>query len=379
MSIFGKSRDGGGFSSRKFWKLKDGKQTFRILPALGDNAEDGVWSKYYSVHFGYRNSQGRMIPFESPEVKDSKTKMVTVPDAAKHRIDLLNGELAKAKSQNDGPRIEKLNKLLQTYNLDKNHYLNAIDSQGNIGVLKLRHKAKLVLDNLIKNLAKEGVDPRDPVNGRLIVFERTGTSNETSFSVAIAQEELDVPGVGKVKRDIVSSISPEMEKRMGELDKNGKFKYREAANLLTLFKKPSASDVERIVKEGPKALDEIFPSKEPVRASGVSAAGSESSDSDTSYDNEYEVETTTSVGSVQSSGPTTVTVVGSTVGTGSGLQAVTSTVSSVAGPSTTQTISTPLPPKVNAAPVATPVAKSTAEILSEQSDEDFFKSLGLNT
>lgn len=344
MSIFGKSRDGGSsnFIKKNYWKLKDGQQVFRILPALGELAKDGVWSKYYSVHFGYKNSEGKHRPFQSPEVKNNKTRMIEVPDAARQRIETLKAQGEKAKASGDKSTFEKVGKALKIFNLDNNHYVNAMDEHGNIGVLKLRHRAKTALDTLIKKLEKDGIDPRDPVNGRFLVFERSGNGTDTQFVISVKQEDLDVPGVGKVKRDVVSALTPEMADRMGSTQKDGSFKYKEASNLLTLFRKPSASEVERIVKEGVTAVDEIFDTKKEA----VVTSTDEFSDE---YGLNTIVETEVSAPAVESVKVQEVEPKPSLV--------------VKASPSpTTPTSST----------------KTTAEILAEQSNEDFFKSLGVN-
>src|SRR5271156_5912088 len=158
----GKPKYGGEFVPTKYWKLKDGESTFRILPPLGDLADDGIWSVFYKVHYGYRNTQGRMRVFQSCLEVDRRSKMVMVPDAAVERIERLKMELEKAKTSGNRNAIEKFKQLLQQYNLDNNHYVNAMDTQGNIGVLKLRHRAKQALDAVIKKLNTQDVDPLGP-------------------------------------------------------------------------------------------------------------------------------------------------------------------------------------------------------------------------
>lgn len=255
------SRVKSGFTQKKYFKLKDGPSTFRILPPMeemGNKGKGKDWSKFYKVHYGYKNSEGKLRVFQSTLVVNRKTKMIEVPDAADQRIKDLKAKLEEAKESGNKAVVEKLGKLVSgqkpMYNVDGNHYVNAIDSQGNIGVLKLRHRAMKALEDEIKKLEKKGIDPLSLTNGREFVFTRSGSGLDTSFKVDVAQEELNIEGVGKVNRDKVSNISEELLART----------ENECADLSKLFKAVSADDIERIVKSSDlltgisPVIDEIF-------------------------------------------------------------------------------------------------------------------------
>lgn len=236
----GKAKYGG--NKKQYFKLKEGQSTFRILPPMGDLADDGVWSLYYRVHYGYTNAAGKSRPFESSLVKDGK-KMVTSPDAAVERLDKLKAKYDEAKKAGDKKVVEMLGKLVSEsksrYNLDNNHYMNAIDTQGNIGVLKLRHTAKKALDVLIRELRDKNIDPLDADNGRFFTFTRSGMGRETTFAVKVATKTILVDGVGEVEQAIVHKLDESIISRL----KN------EAAELQKLFKKPTSSQVDQIVAE----------------------------------------------------------------------------------------------------------------------------------
>src|SRR5271165_6262676 len=110
MSVFGKAKFGG--NKRNYWKLKDGNAIFRILPPMGDLMEDGRWSVYYKIHYGYKNSAGKMRTFESPEVMNRKTKMIEVRDAALDRINSLKAELEAAKAAKNEELVKRLTALV---------------------------------------------------------------------------------------------------------------------------------------------------------------------------------------------------------------------------------------------------------------------------
>lgn len=365
--VFGKANFGG--KGRTWFKLKDGANgPYRILPPMGDLAEDGRWSAYYSIHYGYKNSEGKMRTFQSSLVKNNKTKMTESPDAALDRITMLTTKLNEAKEAKNQELVTKLLELVggkkSRYNLDKNHYMNVIDTQGNIGILKIRHRCKLALDAEIKKLRDAGVDPLDPNTGRYFTFHRSGMGMETVYSVSIYKQKLNIQGVGDVEKDVIHSISDDIARRCLVQKADGSFTYKEAGRLDSLFAKPTSAEVERIVKEGEKAVDEILDSK----------SGNVETDDGGPEDDEAPAVTT--------SAPVTTntTAVAATVITPSPEAAALVAASAA---STAQPVATPVAaPVAVSAPAATPVTqtdplKTTAQKVNEQSDADFLKSLGL--
>jgi hypothetical protein len=344
MSVFGEAKFGG---KRTFSKLKDGDVTFRILPPMGYLKKDGRWSQYCSIHYGYKNSANQMRTFESPLVKN-KEKMVVVQDAALERIEALLAKLEEAKKTKNKDLETQLLKLVggqkSRYNLDKNHYMNVVDLQGNISILKIRHKAKLALDAAIKKLRDQGVQGGGlaPDNGRFFTFSRSGSGRDTIYQVTVYEKTITLPDVGEVKQAVVHTIDEALAARCCTVkgyDTAGDpiYEYREAANLANLFKKPTAEEVLRIVKEGETAVDEILDSKSTTDdGGGNDDAGSEDDD-----------ETTTTT----TAAPVTVT----------------------ATPPPTTTV-----PKTETKTTTSATApKTTAETVTNMSDEDFLKTLGV--
>jgi len=247
----GQAKYQGEYTKKNNWKLKDGEQVYRILPPMGDLADSGRWSVFWNIHFGYKNSEGKMRPFQSPLVKNHKTKMIEVPDAALERIQKLKAELDKAKKEGNTAVAAKLEELVGQkgqFNLDSNHHINVMDQQGNIGVLKIRHRCKVALDATIKQLRAGGVDPLSVEDGRFLVFRRSGSGLDTTFNISVLKQKIDVPGIGTVEKDVKHVLTPEI---IARLDK-------EAGKLDSLYPRPSAEEVARIVKEGAKAVDEIL-------------------------------------------------------------------------------------------------------------------------
>ena len=348
MSIFGKPKYGGGsnFIKRQYFKLKDGESTFRILPPIGN---DGIWSKFYRVHYGYKNSKGEMRVFQSPLVKNNKTKMTESPDAALERIESFKAQFEEAKRTGNKALAEKLDKFVGQkgmYNLDSNHYVNAMDEQGNIGVLKLRHRCKVALDATIDALRAAGTDPLSAEDGRYFVFRRSGSGLDTHFSVNIKKEKLKVEGVGVVERDVVHVIDKAFGDRCAVVE-NEKIVYKEAANLSFLFKRPSSDEVKRIVDTTDvdtgrsSAIDVLFDSKKDEAVTFVD----DSIEDETTHSTTRIVAPLATAKSYETSG-------------------LVATVSAPAAVSVakTETFSAP---------------KTTAQTVTNQSDEDFLKSLGV--
>jgi hypothetical protein len=232
-----------GGTQKKYWKLKDGESVFRIIPPLGELADQGKWSVFYKIHYGYKNAAGKSRPFQSSEVKNRKG-MAEVGDPALDRINLLKGKLEAAKKAGDKKTVDALLTLVggakSIYNLDSNHYVNAIDEQGNIGVLKLRHRAKLALDATIKELRDKGIDPLSVDGGRFFSFRRSGNALDTSFQVTVKTQRLIATVDGQqmeVEKPMVHKLTEEIINRLGD----------EAAELGKLFRAPSAEEIQQIV------------------------------------------------------------------------------------------------------------------------------------
>jgi len=265
----GRNSASSNFTQAKTVKLKDGDQIYRILPAIGDLADANIWHVFYGVHWGYKTTDGKKKPFASPEKKDHKVKpaVVVIPDAAKDRLNMLKGKLEEAKKSGNQAIINKLQPLVgfgkdTVYNLDSNHHMNAIDASGNIVVLKIKHKCFVQLEALIKKLEASGTYPLSLDDGRYFVFTRTGMGNDTGFAVNVLQEDVEVQGYGKMKRDVSHVVTHEIISRLS----------KEAGKLDQLFVKPTADQVARIVETSnldtgvSPYMDELFSKAAPAAA-----------------------------------------------------------------------------------------------------------------
>lgn len=364
----GSAKYGSDFVKRKYWKLKDGDNVYRILPPIGDLAEEGKWSFFYNVHYGYKNSKGEMRVFQSPLVKNRKTKMIEVPDAALERIENMKAQLEKAKAEGNQARVAQLMDLVggqkAMYNLDNNHYVNAMDTQGNIGILKLRHRAKLALDTEIKRLREAGVDPLSVDQGRFFVINRSGSGLDTAFKADARKQKLFVENVGEVWKEEVHVLTPEIIKRLG----------KEAAPLDKLYKRPTSEEVARIVKESDvltgksRAIDEIIDAK----SNGDSNdSGDDGDDTTSGTQTQSSAQTAASSPAAQTASAPAQTQAPAPAP----VQAAAPTPAPAATPAATLTppVSTLATP-TQSAPAPAP-ARTTAEAIETMSDADFLASL----
>lgn len=351
----GNARYGAQYTKKKYFKLKDGESVFRILPPMGDLADKGIWSVYHSVHYGYKNSEGKLRTFLSPLVVNRTNKMIEAPDAALELIEKIKAQVEDAKKRGDKATADKLMEYAggakSRFNLDKNHYVNAMDLQGNIGVLKLRHKAKLALDATIKTLRSKNVDPLSPEDGRFFVFRRTGNALDTTFQVEVYGEKINVPGIGEVTKEVVHKLTPDIIDRL----------EAEAANLDKIFKKLTSEEVARIVagvdmKTGiSKAVDEIFGSTPDQGPEG------EDEEDDNPYATPTASQAAPAAAAPQASAPA----------------AVTSTPAPQAAVSTPVQAAPAAAPVQTQAPAAAAAPVTTAQAVASTSDLAFLAELGV--
>jgi hypothetical protein len=230
--------------------------------------------------------------------------------------------------------------------------MNAIDLQGNIGILKLRHKAKLALDAEIAKLRKKNIDPLGLENRRFFVFTRTGTANETSFKVEVYKKLINVDGIGEVEQEVVSSLGDDVLDRLGD----------EAAKLDKIFKAPTPEEVERIVKESYLAtgvspnIDEILGFNNTGNASQAEEMTDEPGDEETA-------EAAPEVAAAPAPAPT---------------PAPAPKAAAPAAPPPAEKKAAPAPAPAATKPAAAATPPTTKEKLAEMSDSEFLASLGIS-
>lgn len=266
-------------TKKNYFSIKKGTQVFRILPPLGDLSDKGIWNRYYAVHFGYRTKEGYMRPFCSPEVMNRKTKMVEVRDAAKDYIDkLLTAKNSLVESLQANPndlklkaQLEKTESLLSTYNLEKRYYVNVLDQNGNVGLLKLKTREKNALDAAREQIKQEeNVDPIG-VLGAFLTFTKHGDGRDSSVLVSANYVSTKTES-GKTVKSLNTHDLAEDNATISKLDAM-------AFDLDKLFVRPTAEEVEAMVKGGPDAVTTVMEKYKSTRPQEqTKSAQSDSSD-----------------------------------------------------------------------------------------------------
>lgn len=360
---FGKPNyDGGkGFKKKNHFDTSDGDVVARIFPPFGSLKDKGVWHVFHSIHWGYKNSEGKHRSFESPLEekydKDTKTRTVLVRDAALDRLNDLKAKLEAAKAEGNVALVARLNSLVGMrgiYNVDNNQHMNVMLLDGTAGELKIRHKHFLALKAEIDRLRSEGVDPLSLEDGRFFVFHKDGKGNETNFKVTVYTETLDIPSVGKVQRPVVSKVDGSTLKRL----------ETELFDLDNLFTALTADEVAKIVSTSDlltgksAACDEYFDARWKAQRNNSNTAA--------------QAQTQQTTAPAQTTTPTTTVSAGTASGAGQNT-ALTSTtplpngsIQSEPAPATAKT-----PDAVFAAPAAK--VQTQAQEVEQMSDDDFFK------
>ncbi len=244
----------GNYVKKKYFKIKDGQQVYRILPPLGKLADAGKWSAYHRVEFGYVNSQKKMKPFLSTRVIN-RDRMVEVESEAFLRREAFKAAALAAKDAGNIDEAKEIGKDLRKFNQSARHYYNVMSLDGEIGQLNVPNTCHKMIKALFLELELAGVDATGVESGRFVVINRSGTGLDTVYSVKEYKEKqtVDINGVATEVDVAVPHVLTEAI--LGRL-------AAEASELLELF--PTiTSEQEKQIVDGDKAgdftaIDEIF-------------------------------------------------------------------------------------------------------------------------
>lgn len=256
MEIGNANYEKNGFKRREFFKIKDGEQVYRILPPLGSLAKAGKWSRYLRVEWGYSDSAGKKKPFQDIREVNRKTGMVELESEAHLKREELKKQQEIAKvafkagkiTQN---QLDQLNKIVMNFSLENKHYVNAIDSSGKIGLLKIGHKLKLAIDAEINILRAKGIDPLSVDNGRFFVLGRSGRGLDTTFSVKVLSERIMHPELGEVEKPIVHKLDKSIIDRLAT-------EAMDLSDLDKMYPTLTEDEVKRVVRGTPADVTEVF-------------------------------------------------------------------------------------------------------------------------
>jgi len=352
----GKANYSGSGNRKEVFKIKDGDNVYRILPPLGDLADEGRFSVYYRVCWGYKDKSGKNRPFVSPRQVNFKTKMVDVDCAAFNRSMTLKDKYqdavkaAKEQSKSGTPlsdaqkeELETMKAQMMTYNIDSKHYLNAMTLDGQIGLLKLGARAMKSLRALGKKLEGEGVDITG-LEGRFVNISRAGTGLDTEYQVNEYKQNVEVEIDGSrelVQRSMPHKLDDSIINRLAN----------EAFELNKIYPEPTSEEVAKMVEAHEKLERGEFTEEQAAAVVEEVLGASKSA--------EKKEETTT-----QATATTETTVATETVA---------ETVDTTTGEIKEEPVQATIKEKTVAPAVETPAAHTTSA--AAQSDEDFLASL----
>jgi hypothetical protein len=206
--FFGQAKAGGGEFAWKNHSISDKEpNVFRIAPPVKSLKTAGRWSVYDALHYGYTipNTENpdkpRHKPFRCIFKKNRANGLIeqdcpecNLLESKENEIKaLVAAQVAQGKSPEEAEEFVKgAKRLLREHNLDKKHYVLAKNLAGEWGVLKLPIKAKQAIDTLMEKYMKEndGRHALDPSGGLWFEITRTGKGLQTTYTVAIAMENL---------------------------------------------------------------------------------------------------------------------------------------------------------------------------------------------
>jgi hypothetical protein len=240
---------------KKYFHIVKGAQIYRILPPMGNLAKTGVWSKYYEIHFGHKTSEGNMVPFLSCEEKNRKTRMIEVEDPIvtqlnewKKQKEAIAEKIKKAPAASK-KTLEKALELveanLEQFSLEKRNVMNVINDKGEIGLLSLKYKEKLALDEARKKIQeKYKLDPMG-IEGCYLEFTKTGKGIDTLTVVTGAMIVNDNGSENLRKHTVGQDIIGRLKDEAFELD--------------NIYATVTPEQAELILKAKEKGMDQVFP------------------------------------------------------------------------------------------------------------------------
>lgn len=247
---FDPTRKSSGFAKKKYFNVKEGTQLYRVLPPYGDLASKGQLAVYWSL-FWLRGSDGRNRPVVSIRRLD-RNKNVVVADPIFDKIEALKVSLSYMEKNQENPMIiEKMKATIQDLNVDKAYYLNAMNPQGEIGILKVRYTAFQALQKRMEELYKEGVDAVNVGPGKGVFFEFKRYKDEKGKTIYEV-----VPATKKTRTPEGKLISEYLE---APIDENVMARVKnEGADLSTLYKARTSEEMTALATLDPLMVDRVF-------------------------------------------------------------------------------------------------------------------------
>lgn len=183
-------------------KVKEGTNTYRILPPFGENA-NGYPYKKWSLIWGLKDpAQGRVRPFASSLATEKKCPVVEFVDSltllAKEKTSALEKQGASKEQIKESNKA--LNELISDLRPKTLFLYNAVDQSGTVGILEVKTTANKKLKKLMMNYINDyGQDPtslnsEETDAGVWFNFTRSGSGFDTEYDVVKKQTQTKING-----------------------------------------------------------------------------------------------------------------------------------------------------------------------------------------
>lgn len=259
-----------------YFKIQAGSNQYRLLPPFGDLADAGTWYVKHAIHFGYMGSpnaegEAKQRAFKCVEEVAWNNRKPTVTQVcpeceliAKVKLEvdvrtaaLKNKGVSEAKIAEDEEIVNNL-AFLESHNREVKFYLNAMNSEGEIGLLKLPSscvkgvKGNGGLENAIKTLQDDyGIsNPLAAEDGVWFDFKKKGAGRfGTTYETVFMTEKVITNGKSSVSPK-QSALSDAVLERM----------QTEAFELNKVVTEITLEDVQTLVdtQGDPEQVDAIF-------------------------------------------------------------------------------------------------------------------------
>jgi hypothetical protein len=237
------------FKKRKNFYINAGSNVYRICPPFASLKEFNRYSQYHAVYWLTGTKGKRPAPSH-----DNKREKIVDPITA--QVAQLNAEIKALKEAGDQKSLAVASAKEATVmanRVNKSFYLNAMDLNGNFGVLSLNTTLHKALDAKIKELFSSGFDPINLGEGKGLYLDfkqhPKGDDGKYSYEVAVYTRTVKDPATGRISSEWVDAPIA------GDLV--AKFE-REASDLNDLFTMRTFEEQQLLASLDPTVVDRIF-------------------------------------------------------------------------------------------------------------------------
>jgi hypothetical protein len=315
---FGKASIDNQYDGPKYFKMRtpdvrknetETVMVLRLLPSMHSYRDSGQWKFYFGQHYGYAGvnsrdpSKPRARPFGCIQ-KKNRAKEIEVRCPKCDQISQWEGlkkarenELAKehgigadeeARKSSEFYEIKKGDQKYQTiatwlskHNCDKKFWINAMDRDGNFGMLQLSYTTtEEKLMPLLRKLSTgeetgEKVDAFDPGSGMWLKFTRSGKAPRVVDTITVFEELVDLGGGKKAK---VAQPAPMTQEQIEKALKTCKDLAKDVVKFI------DAATIQKLVdcSGDPAEVDAIWPPEDNKKAKPAEAVAPKTPDLSTS-------------------------------------------------------------------------------------------------